>query len=257
MKPEELFDLHDRVAVVTGASSGLGLTFAKGLADAGAKVVLAARRKEKLEAFAKELESQGSEAIAVVCDVTRAEDVDRMVQATMDRFGRLDVLVNNAGTAVTLPAEDEPPEDFRRVLDVNVTGSFICAQRCGRIMLAAGKGSIVNIASMLGLVGIGALTQASYNTSKGAVVNMTRELAAQWAKRGIRVNALCPGFFPSEMTQELFDTESGLRFLERRTPMRRTGDPEELIGPLLLLASDAGSYITGQTLVVDGGWTSI
>ena len=257
MKPSELFSLKDRVAVVTGASSGLGVTFAKGLAEAGASVVIAARRKERLEAFAKELEALGVEALAVVCDVTSVDDVDRMIQATVDRFGQLDVLVNNAGTAVVIPAEDEPPEDFRRVLEVNVTGVFICAQRCGRFMLEAGRGSIINIASMLGLVGVGALPQASYNTSKGAVVNMTRELAAQWARRGVRVNALGPGFFPSEMTLGLIDTESGLRFIERRTPMRRPGKPEELLGPLLLLASEAGSYITGQTIIVDGGWTCV
>ena len=131
MKPSELFSLKDRVAVVTGASSGLGVTFAKGLAEAGASVVIAARRKERLEAFAKELEALGVEALAVVCDVTNVDDVDRMIQATVDRFGQLDVLVNNAGTAVVIPAEDEPPEDFRRVLEVNVTGVFICAQRCG------------------------------------------------------------------------------------------------------------------------------
>ncbi len=256
-KMSELFSLKDRVAVVTGASSGLGVTFARGLAEAGAKVVIAARRKGRLDALVEELEAQGYEALAVSCDVTDADDVDRMVRAALERFGRIDILVNNAGLSVNLPAEEEPVEDFSRVMEINVTGTFICAQRCGRVMLEAGRGSIINIASMLGLVGIGTLAQASYTASKGAVVNMTRELAAQWARRGVRVNALGPGFFPSEMTEGLFDTEEGKNFIKRRTPMRRAGRPDELIGPLLLLASDAGSYITGQTIVVDGGWTSV
>ncbi|MBW2347951.1 MAG: glucose 1-dehydrogenase [Deltaproteobacteria bacterium] len=257
MKPETLFSLKDRVAVITGASSGLGVTFAKGLAEAGAAVVLAARRKERLESVAAQIEELGSAALPVECDVTREEDVDRLVQTTVNRFGRLDVLVNNAGIAVVVPAENETPADFRRVLEVNVTAGFLCARSCGRVMLKAGRGSIINIASIMGVVGVGALPQLSYNTSKGAVVNMTRELAAQWAKRGIRVNAIAPGFFPSEMTVGLTDTEEGLRFVRRRTPMRRAGRPEELVGALLLLASDAGSYITGQTIIVDGGWTCV
>jgi NAD(P)-dependent dehydrogenase (short-subunit alcohol dehydrogenase family) len=220
-------------------------------------LVIAARREKRLVVFEQELKELGVEVLSVVCDVTNVDDVDNMVRQAVDRFGRLDILVNNAGISVLFPAEDEPLEDFRRVLDVNITGSFICAQRCGRVMLKAGKGSIVNIASMMGFVGVGVLTQASYNTSKGGVVNMTRELAAQWAKRGVRVNAIGPGFFPSEMSEAMFETESGLRFIERRTPMKRPGKPEELLGALLLLASDAGSYITGQTIIVDGGWTCV
>lgn len=254
---DDPFDLQDRVAIVTGASSGLGVTFARGLAQAGAKVVAAARRKERLDALVGELEKEGFGASAVACDVTDARSVDRMVQSALERFGRIDVLVNNAGVSVNLPAEEEPVEDFNRVMEINVTGTFLCAQRCGRIMLDAGRGSIINIASMLGFVGSAPLAQASYTASKGAVVNMTRELAAQWARRGVRVNALAPGYFPSEMTADLFETESGKNFMLRRTPMRRPGRPEELIGPLLLLASDAGSYITGQTIIVDGGWTSV
>ncbi|MBW2674977.1 MAG: SDR family NAD(P)-dependent oxidoreductase, partial [Deltaproteobacteria bacterium] len=208
-KMSELFSLKGSVAVVTGASSGLGVTFARALAEAGAKVVVAARRKERLDVLVEELTAKGFEALAAACDVTDADDVDRMVRAALERFGRIDILVNNAGLSVNLPAEEEPVEDFSRVMEINVTGTFICSQRCGRVMLEAGRGSIINIASMLGLVGIGTLAQASYTASKGAVVNMTRELAAQWAGRGVRVNALGPGFFPSEMTSELFDTEEG------------------------------------------------
>jgi NAD(P)-dependent dehydrogenase (short-subunit alcohol dehydrogenase family) len=220
-------------------------------------VVIAARRKERLNALIEELDTQGLEGLAVACDVTDADDVDRVVQAALERFGRIDILVNNAGQSVQFPAEEEPLEEFNRVMAVNVMGAFICAQRCGRVMIEAGRGSIINIASMVGVIGLGTIPQASYATSKGAVVNMTRELAAQWAKRGVRVNAIGPGFFPSELTAELLDTEEGVSFIKRRTPMRRPGRPEELIGPLLFLASDAGSYITGQTIIVDGGWTCI
>jgi NAD(P)-dependent dehydrogenase (short-subunit alcohol dehydrogenase family) len=235
----------------------LGVAFARGLAEAGAGVVLAARRRERLESLAAELGSQGHQALAVSCDVTKEDDVERLVQATLKRFGGVDILVNNSGTSYVGPAEDEAVEDFQRVIGINVTGVFLCAKHCGRVMLKAGRGSIVNIASMLGIVGVGVLPQASYATSKGAVINMTRELAAQWAKRGVRVNALAPGWFPSEMTEGMFDNERSLQFIERRTLMRRAGRPEELLGPLLLLASDASSYMTGQTIVVDGGWTVV
>jgi NAD(P)-dependent dehydrogenase (short-subunit alcohol dehydrogenase family) len=155
------------------------------------------------------------------------------------------------------PAESEAAEDFRHVLDVNVTGAFLCLQKCGRAMLEAGRGSIVNIASMLGVVGVGRIPQAAYTASKGAVVNMTRETAAQWARKGVRVNAIAPGWFPSEMTGDMFDDERSMNFVRRHTPMGRAGEPDELLGALLLLASDAGSFMTGQTLVVDGGWTII
>jgi len=251
----DLFRLNGRVALVTGASSGLGATFARGVAEAGASVVVAARRKERLDSLVAELEKEGGQALAVPCDVTKEEEVERLVQATLKRFGRLDILVNNAGVSNVAPAEEEALEMFQRVIEVNVTGVFLCAKHCGKAMLSAGRGSIINIASMMGMVGIGVLPQASYNTSKGAVINMTRELAAQWAKRGVRVNALAPGWFPTEMTEGMFDNERSILFIERRTPMGRAGRPEELLGALLLLASDASSYITGQTIVVDGGWT--
>ena len=253
----DMFRLEGRTALVTGASSGLGAAFARGLADAGANVVVTARRKERLESLAAELEAGGRQALPVPCDVTREDQVERLVQTTLERFKRLDVLVNNAGASNVAPAEDEALDMFQRVIDVNVTGVFLCAKHCGREMLRAGRGTIINIASIMGMVGIGALPQAAYNTSKGAVINMTRELAAQWANRGIRVNAIAPGWFPSEMTDGMFDNERSLRFIERRTPMGRAGRPEELLGALFLLASDASSYITGQTIVVDGGWTTL
>ena len=253
----DLFKLDGKVAVITGASSGLGVAFAEGLAAAGMKVVVAARRRERLDELVGRLEAGGAEALAVTCDVGDEGDVDALVAATRERFGRVDVLVNNAGVANQKPAHEETLDEFERVLRINLTGSFLCAQRFGLAMLEQGKGSIVNLASVLGLVGAGIIPQASYAASKGAIVNLTRELGAQWARHGVRVNALAPGWFPSEMSAEMFEGEDGRRFIRRRCPMGRAGEAHELLGPLLLLASDASSYMTGQTLVVDGGWTIV
>jgi NAD(P)-dependent dehydrogenase (short-subunit alcohol dehydrogenase family) len=253
----KLFDLTGRVAVVTGASSGLGVTFAEGLAAAGASVVLAARRTDRIEALQKKLEASGAPALAVECDVTKEASVDALVQATISRFGSVDVLVNNAGVARVRPALDEAPSDFREVIDTNLVGAFTCAQRFGRVMVENRKGSIINIASILGFVGIGLVPQASYAASKGGVVNLTRELATQWARLGVRVNAIAPGWFPSEMAADMVETEDGQKFIRRRTPMGRAGEPKELLGALLLLASDASSFMTGQIIAVDGGWTIV
>lgn len=253
--PKEFFDITGKVVVVTGASSGLGTVFARGLSEAGASVVLAARRKDRIEELRQSLEADGREALSVQCDVADEHEVDNLVSAAMERFGKIDILVNNAGTANVAPAEQEKVEDFRRVIDINVTGTFLCLQKCGRAMLETGSGSIINIASVMGLLGIGLVPQAAYNTSKAGVINLTRETAAQWARRGVRVNAIAPGWFPSDMTSPMFEDERSMRFMRRNTPMGRAGDPEELLGPLLLLASDASSFMTGQTIVVDGGWT--
>jgi len=255
--PRALFSVEGKVAVVTGASSGLGVAMARGLARAGAHVVLAARRVERLEALAAELEEGGVRTLAVGCDVARADDVERLVDATRERFGRADVLVNNAGITEVVPAEDEPLETFQRVLAVNLVGAFTCTQRFARLMWEGDGGAVVNVASVLGLVGAGQIPQASYAASKGGLVNLTRELAAQWARRGIRVNALAPAWFQSEMTGEMFESEHSRRWIRTRTPMGRAGEEGELVGPLLFLASDAASYVTGQVLAVDGGWTIV
>jgi NAD(P)-dependent dehydrogenase (short-subunit alcohol dehydrogenase family) len=252
---QTLFDLDGRVAVVTGASSGLGDRFARVLHAAGASVVASARRTDRLTALAASVDDEARFA-TVTCDVTSDEDCERLVNTTVERFGRVDILVNNAGASVTLPAEVETPTQFRSVVDVNLNGLFVMSQLAGRRMIEQGSGSIVNIASMLGLVASTPVKQASYCASKGAVVNLTRELAAQWARKGVRVNALAPGWFPSEMTAEMVEDDSSIAFVQRTCPMGRFGEEAELDGALLFLASDASSYCTGQTLAIDGGWTA-
>jgi NAD(P)-dependent dehydrogenase (short-subunit alcohol dehydrogenase family) len=252
--PTDAFRLDDRVAIVTGASSGIGVRFAHVLAGAGAKVALAARRIERLEKLAAEL--PGSGHLAISCDMADDADIAALVRTTIDRHGRIDVLVNNAGTSDPQPAETEPLETFRRLIDVNLTAAFELTQLAARHMLARGEGTVVNVASVLGTVASGQIPQASYTASKGGLVNLTRELAVQWARRGIRVNALCPGWFPTEMTDAMFEDEGGLRWIRRNTPMGRAGELHELDGALLFLASEASSYVTGAVLMVDGGWTA-
>lgn len=257
MTRDSLFRLDGRVAIVTGASSGLGVVLATGLAEAGSNVVIAARRIDRLEKLAVELRAQGVEALPVACDVSDRDAVHALVDQALDTFGRLDGLVNNAGITEVLAATEEPLETFNRIIGVNLTGAFLCAQRCGQVMLERGRGSIVNIASVLGLVGVGQIPQASYAASKGGLINMTRELAAQWARRGVRVNALAPAWFGTEMTGEMFEDERSMKWICDRTPMGRPGEPREMIGPLVFLLSDAASYVTGHTLPVDGGWTIV
>ena len=256
-RPLDQFRLDGRIAVVTGASSGMGVTFAEALAAAGARVVVAARRLEKLREVVAGIEQQGGAAHAVACDVSREDEVEHLVAETERRFGTADVLVSNAGFTTVVPAEEQTLEDWRAHLDVNLTGVFLCAQRFGRGMLAAGRGTIVNVASVLGFVASGQIRQAAYSASKGGVVNLTRELAAQWARRGVRVNALAPGWFPTEMTADMFGDERSLTWMRSRTPLGRGGELDELVGPLLFLASDASSFVTGHILTVDGGWTIV
>jgi NAD(P)-dependent dehydrogenase (short-subunit alcohol dehydrogenase family) len=250
-----VFDVEGRVAVVTGASSGLGARFARVLHEHGASVVLAARRADRIEAIAAELGD--GRALAVPTDVADESAVAALIGATVDRFGTLDILVNNAGISRSMKALEETTETFREVVDVNLVGVFTVAREAARVMVANGRGSIVNVASALGLVGIGRIPQASYTASKGGVVNLTRELAAQWSRHGVRVNSIAPGWFLSEMTETLFAHERTQQYFERTVPMQRAGNEGELDGALLFLASDASSYVTGQTIAVDGGWTAV
>jgi hypothetical protein len=246
--PAALFRLDQKVALVTGASSGIGHRIARVLHAAGASVVVAARRKDRLDDLAAECPGMR----AIVADVSTAEGREQLVEAA----GPIDVLVNNAGVGTPMPATEEPLEHWLHVVEVNQTAVFHLSQLCGRSMIERGSGVVLNVASILGLVASGQIPQASYAASKGAVVNLTRELAVQWARRGIRVNAIAPGWFPSEMTQEMFDDEQGSSFMRRNTPMGRGGELHELDGAVLYLCSDASTYTTGSVMVVDGGWTA-
>ncbi|MGD9573224.1 MAG: SDR family NAD(P)-dependent oxidoreductase [Thermoleophilia bacterium] len=252
--PEGLFDLTGRVALVTGASSGLGVTFAEGLAAAGADVVLAARRVDRLEEVAARIRETGRRALPVACDVTDPEQVEAAVEAAVGEFGSIDVLVANAGAVpdgFSMP-ERIPHELFAQSIAVNLTGTWTTLQSVGRRMLAQGSGSIVVVSSYTGLAGVPHFPPA-YQAAKAALLNITQQLAVSWGDRGVRVNALAPGWFPSEMTEAVLAAPIFRDRIDSQAPLGRAGSPEELVGPLLLLASDASSYMTGATIVVDGG----
>jgi NAD(P)-dependent dehydrogenase (short-subunit alcohol dehydrogenase family) len=245
------FRLHGRVAVISGASSGLGVDFAVALAQAGADVVLAARRTDGLARTADQVSEIGRRAFTVQADVSNPDDCRRVITAAMDHFGRVDVLVNNAGVGTAVPALKETPEQFRQVIDVNLMGSYWLAQAAAAVMQPGS--SIINLSSVLALTTAG-LPQAAYSASKAAVVGLTRDLAQQWAgRRGIRVNAIAPGYVTSVMTAVY--GEQQLAALRERTLVGRLGSPREISTAVLWLASDAGSYVCGQTIVVDGGFT--
>ncbi|MFE5702014.1 SDR family NAD(P)-dependent oxidoreductase [Rhodococcus koreensis] len=247
----DMFRLDGKVAVVTGASSGLGVAFARGLAEAGADLVLAARRVDQLEKTKRMVEEIGRRVVVVRADVARPGDATGIVEAGLAEFGKVDILINNAGIASAVPATRETPDQFRNVMEVNVNGSYWVAQACGRVMQPGSV--IINIASVLGLTTAG-LPQAAYTSSKAAVIGLTRDLAQQWTgRKGIRVTAVAPGFFESEMTQS-YPPGYVERTLER-VPSGRFGHPEELAATIVFLASEAGGYITGTTLPVDGGIT--
>jgi NAD(P)-dependent dehydrogenase (short-subunit alcohol dehydrogenase family) len=251
MKAAEMFSLKDRVALVTGASSGLGAQFAKGLADNGAAVALVARRAERLKALKDEIEGKGAKAVAIEADVTDRAAMARAFDAAEKAFGTVTILVNNAGVAHAGRAVDMPEEEWRRILSTNLDAVFYWAQEAARRMLAAGTGgAIVNIASVLGLgVAKGAI---AYATAKAGVIQMTKALALELAFKGIRVNAIAPGWIVTELNRDYLMSEKG-QALKREIPVGRFGEERDLDGPLLLLVSDAGRFVTGATIVADGG----
>jgi len=257
MSIKDLFDLTGTVALVTGGSRGLGLEMAAGLGEAGAAVAITARREQWLTPAEAALTRAGIACLAMVCDVTRPEQVDAMVTAVVERFGHLDILVNNAGISWVQPAETMPVEKWRSVVETNVIGCLLMSRAAGAVMMRGGRGgAIVNIASIAGIVGTPAtvLDAVGYSASKGAVISLTRRLAVEWARHGIRVNAIAPGFFETRLTTGTL--ERSRTEIERTTPMGRIGRPGELQGAALFLASPASAYVTGHVLVVDGGTTA-
>jgi gluconate 5-dehydrogenase len=248
-----LFDLSGKTAIVTGGGKGIGRQMAQGLAEAGANVVLCARQADRCEEAAAELEQLGVKALGLGCDVRDAEQVAAVVERTVADFGTVDVLVNNAGTVWGAPPEDMPLEGWQKVVDVNLTGVFLFSQAAGRTMIDDDGGSIVNIASVAGLHGSpGEITNSVvYHATKGGVIAFTRDLACKWADHAIRVNAIAPGWFPSDMANFVLERQ-GDKLVES-VPLRRFGGPNDLKGPVVFLASEASAYVTGHTLVVDGG----
>ena len=250
----KLFDLTGKTAIVTGGGKGIGRQMAQGLAEAGANVVLCARQADRCEQAAAELAEQfGVKALGLGCDVRDTEQVQAVVARTVTDFGAVDVLVNNAGVVWGATPEDMPLEGWQKVVDVNLTGVFLFSQAAGRVMIGGDGGAIVNIASVAGLHGAPPeiVNTVVYHATKGGVIAFTRDLAWKWAPHGIRVNAIAPGWFPSDMAN--FVLEHAGEELVRRVPLRRFGGAEDLKGPVVFLASDASAYVTGHTLVVDGG----
>jgi NAD(P)-dependent dehydrogenase (short-subunit alcohol dehydrogenase family) len=247
------FDLVGKVALVTGASSGLGVHFARTLAAAGASVAIAARRADRLASLQAELQSAGAKAVAVELDVQSGDSITTAFAAAEQALGPIDIVVNNAGISIVKPALEMPVEDWDTVVNTNLRGAWLVAQAAGkRWLMAKRPGVIVNIASILGLRTIGQV--APYNASKAGLIHLTRALAMEWARHDIRVNAICPGYIETEMNSDFWKTPGGQRLIER-IPQRRIGKPEHLDGALLLLASEAGSFMTGSVLTVDGGHT--
>ena len=247
------FDLTGKVALVTGASSGLGVHFARTLAAAGASIAIAARRADRLASLQAELQAAGAKAVAVELDVQSGDSITAAFAAAEQALGPIDIVVNNAGISIVKPALEMPVEDWDAVVNTNLRGAWLVAQTAGkRWLMAKRPGVIVNIASILGLRTIGQV--APYNASKAGLIHLTRALAMEWARHDIRVNAICPGYIETEMNSDFWKTPGGQRLIDR-IPQRRIGKPEHLDGALLLLASEAGSFMTGSVLTVDGGHT--
>lgn len=257
MHVRELFDLTGKVGIVTGGSRGLGLQMASALAEAGAALAITARKVDELDRAAAQLRERGSRVLAVPCDVSRPEQIEAAVPRILGEYGQVDILINNAGATWGASALEMPLDAWHKVMETNVTGTFLMTQAVGRSMINAGRGGkIINIASVAGLVGTDAavLDAVGYSASKGAVVALTRDLAIKWAPQGVTVNAIAPGFFPSKMTRWLIERRG--EAILSTIPLRRLGNEDDLKGAVVFLASRASDFVTGQVLVVDGGATA-
>ena len=254
LRGTSLFSLEGKVAVVTGAGRGLGRTMALALAGAGADVVCSARSSDEIESAAQEIRALGRRAVAVPADIGVPADCARLAEAAEERLGPVDILVNNAGINIRKSVLDLSIEEYRRVLSTNLEGYFLCARAFGKGMVARERGKVINISSIMGKVALPG--QAAYASSKGAVEQLTKVLALEWAPSNVQVNALAPTYFETELTRPLFDDPERNAFITERTPAGRWGQPHELAGAVIFLASEASNYITGHTLLVDGGWTA-
>jgi NAD(P)-dependent dehydrogenase (short-subunit alcohol dehydrogenase family) len=251
----QLLDLTGRVALITGGSTGLGRQMAEGLAEMGAHLVLCARKKERCESAAEELKAHGVATLALACDVTNPESIREAVEAAIARFGRIDILINNAGTSWGAPAEEMPLKQWNKVLETNLTGTFLCSQTVGKVMIAQKRGKIINVASIAGMAGLPPELQAiGYSASKGGVITFTRDLARKWASHNLHVNAIAPGWFPTHMSGGVI--ERNRDNLLKSIPLGRFGSENDLKGAAVFLASNASDFVTGQVLVVDGGQTA-
>ena len=257
MNKTDMFDLIGKVAVVTGASSGLGVQMAKALARQGADIAILARRMDRLEEVAKEIRALGVKCLTVRCDVTDTERIAQAVEEVISEYGQVDILINNAGDGGTGPAENTTDETWHRTVSVDLDGVFFMSREFGKFMISNKSGRIVNIASMYGMVGNMAIGTAAYHAAKGGVVNLTRALAAEWSKYGITVNSICPGYFETELTIDTLKTESFQAYMKSSVPAGRYGEAGELDAAVVFLCSDAASYVTGVILPVDGGYTCI
>jgi len=250
----ELFSLAGKVAVVTGAGRGLGRSMALALAAAGADVVGASRTTSEIETLRDEVRGLGRRAEAIAVDITDDQSCERLITRTVERLGRIDILVNNAGINIRKPVLELSPAEYRQVLATNLEGYFLCARAAGKHLVGQGSGKVINISSIMGRVALA--NQAAYASSKGAIEQLTKVLAIEWAPHNVQVNAIAPTYFETELTRPLFDDEERHDFITSRTPMGRWGQPHELAGAVIFLASRASDYVTGHSLAVDGGWTA-
>ena len=250
----ELFDLSEKVAIVTGASRGLGQYFARALAKSGADLVITSRDLSRLTEFKQEIETLGRKALPVQLDVLSQSDIDNMVRMAINEYGKIDILVNNAGLNIRRPSTDVSQEDWDTVLNTNLKGSFFCAQAAAREMIKRKHGRIINVGSCTCVFGMEGI--APYTASRGAILSMTRSLAAEWGKFGITVNVLAPGWFKTAQNAVLYENKEWVDYITERIPLNRPGQPHDLDGTVIFLASDASEYITGQIILVDGGFTT-